>query len=103
MGSNDVIIYANDFNRNKNCFINYCIARNKKEKIEMYQKDYDSNRLYNMTTLLSYLNKSKADGLKSWTDIIEPLRNPTSVDNRTDEQIERDTIDRYNVLFGIEG
>lgn len=45
----------------------------------------------------------KFKDVKTWEDIIKPLRNPSSIDKRSDKEIEEDTIKQYNKVFNLEG
>lgn len=45
----------------------------------------------------------KFKDVKTWEDVIRPFRNPSSIDKRTDKEIEEDTIRQYNKVFNLEG
>lgn len=54
--------------------------------------------LYNLVVA-----SEKFKGVKSWEEVIRPFRNPSSIDKRTDKEIEEDTIRQYNKVFNLEG
>ena len=100
--SNDIIIYANDFRRGtKKAFYNYCIARFKVERLENYHKNYDTARFFDMVNLIGGIAHAKTDKIKSWTEIENLLTGKVKIDNRTDEKIEKDVIEKYNKVFKI--
>lgn len=81
-------------------FVFYCESRFKKEKIEELQSDYDSNLFYNLFQM-EYASKTdkKNTDIKAWYELKEMMLNQGNEDQRTDEEIEKDTISKYNELF----
>lgn len=78
---------------------------NKKETIREKQDIYNSNRLYEISILLSNLAGVKENKILSWSEIIEKIKNidkkkePNNKDTKTDSEIEIESINIYNKYF----
>ena len=65
----------------------------------MYQEDYNSNRLLDMVKLLGAMSQNDVKNIPSWGEIKNKLTGKVKTDDRTDKQIEKDTVDLYNKYF----
>ena len=81
-------------------FVFYCSSRFKNEKIIEIQKDYNSGLLYQLFQLSfqSKTNKVNKD-VKSWYELKQKIVNPIEKEQRTDQQIEEDILEKYNKIF----
>lgn len=84
--------------------LNYAVKKHKKEQLEEYRRDYNSNRYYDMIVLLGALTNNKGVAqLDNWTTIKNKIIGKEKTDNRSDRQVEEDTINLYNKYFLKEG
>lgn len=68
--------------------------------MDQYQKDYNSNRLYDIVTLAGGIAQAKTDSIKPWNEIVDMLKG-NKADDRTDEEIEAEIMEKYNKVFRV--
>lgn len=67
--------------------------------MESYHEDYDTNRLYDLVNLVGALAQAKTDKITPWGELEKRLTGKVKIDNRTDEEIEKEIIEKYNKTF----
>lgn len=79
----------------------YVAERYKQDTLIKSEQTYNSDMLYTVTQMMfKMVNGKTSNDLKSWSEICEKLKKYESkTDVRTDEQVEKDTIDLYNEYF----
>ena len=69
--------------------------------MESYHEDYDTTRLYDLVNLVGALAQAKTDKIHPWSELEKRLTGKVKVDNRTDEEIEKEIMEKYNKAFKV--
>ena len=85
---------------NYQSFLFFCNSTFKKEKTIELHSDYDTNLLYN----IFQVHHSKATGkmnndIKNWQELKKILTDGVSKSVKSDEEIEKEVIGKYNKFF----
>lgn len=77
-----------------NTVLVYILSKIKEETKEKFQRDYNSNRLYEIVSLTYKANWNKDLKLKAWSDIEKQIDKPQEK-TKTAREIEKDIIKKF--------